>query len=51
MQPLALGRLSSGFRSHSSEQMDTRTLEIMKARDHSDLRVANRVLPLVFMSG
>ena len=51
MQPLALFRLSSGFGSHSSEQMDTRTLEIMKARDHSDLRVVNWVLPLVFMSG
>ena len=51
MQPLPLGRLSSGFGSCSSEQMDIRTLEIMKARDHSDLRVANQVLPLVFMSG
>ena len=41
MPPLALGRLSSGFGSCSSEQMDIRTLEIIKARDHSDLRVVN----------
>ena len=51
MQPMPLGRLSSGFGSCSSEQMDTGNVEIMKARDYSDLRVANRVLPLVFMSG
>ena len=51
MQPLALGRESLGFGTHSREQMDTRTVEIMEARDHSDLRVANLVLPLVFMSG
>ena len=40
-----------GFGTHSREQMDTRTVEIMEARDHSELRVANLVLPLVFMSG
>ena len=42
---------SSGFGSHSSEQMDKSTLEIDKAGDHCDLRLSRQMLPLLLIFG
>uniref|UniRef100_A0A0E9XAZ7 Uncharacterized protein n=1 Tax=Anguilla anguilla TaxID=7936 RepID=A0A0E9XAZ7_ANGAN len=42
---------SSGFGSHSSEQMDRRTLEMVSAGDHCDLRMSRQMLPLLLMFG
>jgi len=42
---------SSGFGSHSKEQMDSNTLEIVSAGDHCDLRISRQMLPLELMFG
>jgi len=42
---------SSGFGSHSKEQMDSNTLEMVSAGDHCDLRMSRQMLPLELMFG
>lgn len=42
---------SSGFGSHNREQMDKRTLEIVRAGDHCDLKISKQMLPLLFIFG
>lgn len=44
-------RGSSGLASVISEQMDSNTLEIVKAGDHCDLRISRQILPLLFIFG
>jgi len=44
-------RGSSGFGSHSKEQMDSNTLEMVSAGDHCDLRMSRQMLPLELMFG
>uniref|UniRef100_F7F4Q0 Ankyrin repeat domain 22 n=1 Tax=Ornithorhynchus anatinus TaxID=9258 RepID=F7F4Q0_ORNAN len=42
----SLGLAGHRFGSHSSKQMDKRTLEIIKGGDHCDLRISRQMLPL-----
>lgn len=42
---------SSGFGSHSREQMDRRTLEMVRAGDHCDRRMSRQMLPLLLIFG
>jgi len=42
---------SSGFGSHSKEQMESNTLEMVSAGDHCDLRISRQMLPLELMFG
>ncbi len=42
---------SSGLGSHRSEQMDSRTLEMVSAGDHCDLRMSRQMLPFELMFG
>jgi len=42
---------SSGFGSVSSEHMDKRTLLMVSAGDHCDLRISRQMLPLLLMFG
>jgi len=42
---------SSGFGSVSSEQMDRRTFEMVRAGDHWLLRMSRQMLPLLLMFG
>merc|ERR1711915_857436 len=44
-------RGSSGLGSQSSEQMDNRTLEMVRAGDHWDLKMSRQMLPLLLMLG
>jgi len=44
-------RGSSGFGSVSSEQMDRRTFEMVRAGDHWLLRMSRQMLPLLLMFG
>lgn len=42
---------SSGFGSHSKEQMDNSTFDMVSAGDHCDLRMSKQMLPLELMFG
>jgi len=42
---------SSGLGSQSREQMDNRTLEMVRAGDHCDLKMSKQMLPLLLMLG
>jgi len=42
---------SSGFGSHSREQMESSTFEMVSAGDHCDLRISRQMLPLELMFG
>jgi len=42
---------SSGFGSHSKEQMESSTFDMVSAGDHCDLRISRQMLPLELMFG
>jgi len=42
---------SSGLGSHSKEQMESNTFEMVSAGDHCDLRISRQMLPLELMFG
>ncbi|KAH9527377.1 hypothetical protein DERF_001395 [Dermatophagoides farinae] len=42
---------SSGFGSHNSEQIESKTFEIVNAGDHCDRNISRHIEPLLFMFG
>jgi len=42
---------SSGFGSHNSEQIDSKTLDIVRAGDHWDRRISRQIDPFELMFG
>jgi hypothetical protein len=43
--------LTSGFGSHKSEQIDSKTFEMVNAGDHCERRISRQIAPFALMFG